>query len=378
MNLQNKQQDATWKVLIVDSRSAVHQSTKLLLNNISFAGKGVTVISSFYLEETKKILRKETDIALILMDAKINEQSIGLDLIDYIRKELQNQKIRIVLRTEFPNSLPQKEITQNYQIDGCLVDEEISKELFEFTVLGAIQTYNQLITVSNYLRAQAGSIAHEMLNPLRQVKQGLSIVKKELSFNSEKLPKDALEIIDESLDNGLIICSRANIMIGIILQNSRDDKINTTTFKTLSIAQVVNTAIQEYVFVDEKSEKAIQLDLEQDFEFKGEETLLIYVLFNLLKSSLYFIYLQPDIKIQIRLGKEDGVNTLFFKDTGVGIPQDKLITIFDNFITADKKKGAGLGLGFCKRVMTAFGGGITCKSEVYKWTEFSLTFPSDH
>jgi signal transduction histidine kinase len=375
MHLKKNTVGTSWKVLIVDGRSTVHQSTKLLLKKISFAGKGIQLLSSFYLEEAKKTLQKEHDIALVLIEAKINRPSFGLDLIEYIKKELQNNKIQIILRTGYPDSLPKKEITNKYEIDGCLSEEETSKDQFEFTIVGALQTYNQLITVSNYLRAQAGSIAHEMLNPLNQVQQSLSIVKNEISFNREIFPKEDLEVIDQTLENGLRVCDRANKMIAMILQNIKEDKINTDSFVTLRIAQVVKKAIDEFAFVNEKSKKAVQLNLKQDFEFKGDETLLVYVLFNLLKNSLYFLSIQPDLKVSIRLKKQEGVNTLFFKDTGVGIPKDKLATIFDNFMTADKKGGTGLGLGFCKRVMISFEGGITCKSEVSKWTEFELTFP---
>jgi two-component system CAI-1 autoinducer sensor kinase/phosphatase CqsS len=70
------------------------------------------------------------------------------------------------------------------------------------------------------------------------------------------------------------------------------------------------------------------------------------------------------------------MNTLYFKDNGLGIPKDKLSSIFDNFMTHGKKEGTGLGLAFCKRVMTALGGDVTCQSEFGQWTQFVLTFPT--
>ena len=50
--------------------------------------------------------------------------------------------------------------------------------------------------------------------------------------------------------------------------------------------------------------------------------------------------------------------------------------IFDDFFTSDKKGGTGLGLPFCKRVMEAFGGDITCESVEGEGVEFCLRFPS--
>jgi len=371
----NNTSSAVWKVLILDSRSSVHQATKLLLQKLSFAGKSFMALSSFSLQEAKEMLQRDSDIAIVLMDAEINEENIGLNLVHFIRKELQNEKIRIVLRTGYPDLLPEKEIIKNYAIDGSLSEEEVSESQFEFIILGAIQTYNQIITTTKYLQGLAGSIAHEMRNPLNQVSSSFFVIKNELSYNREKLPKEDLEAMDKMLDIGQRVCNRANMIIAMILQNIKDQKINTDTFKILSISQIVDKAIQEFAFTNQTDKERVKLTIDQNFEFNGDETLFIYVLFNLLKNSFFFLSAKPDLQVNIRLEKGEKVNTLYFKDNGLGIPKDKISTLFDNFITFGKKEGTGLGLAFCKRVMAAFRGDISCQSEIGQWTEFTLTFP---
>lgn len=371
----NNTSSAVWKVLILDSRSSVHQATKLLLQKLSFAGKSFMALSSFSLQEAKEMLQRDSDIAIVLMDVEINEENIGLNLVHFIRKELQNEKIRIVLRTGYPDLLPEKEIIKNYAIDGSLSEEEVSESQFEFIILGAIQTYNQIITTTKYLQGLAGSIAHEMRNPLNQVSSSFFVIKNELSYNREKLPKEDLEAMDKMLDIGQRVCERADMIIAMILQNIKDQKINTDTFKILSISQIVDKAIQEFAFTNQTDKERVKLTIDQNFEFNGDETLFIYVLFNLLKNSFFFLSAKPDLQVNIRLEKGEKVNTLYFKDNGFGIPKDKISTLFDNFVTFGKKEGTGLGLAFCKRVMTAFRGNITCQSEMGQWTEFTLTFP---
>jgi signal transduction histidine kinase len=86
------------------------------------------------------------------------------------------------------------------------------------------------------------------------------------------------------------------------------------------------------------------------------------VLFNLLKNALHYLPEKPGSHITIRLHCGDNGNTLCFRDTGPDIAPQQLATLFDSFSTTGKKGDAGLGLAFCKRVMSAFGGDIRCRS----------------
>ncbi len=66
---------------------------------------------------------------------------------------------------------------------------------------------------------------------------------------------------------------------------------------------------------------------------------------------------------------------VYVKDTGIGIPADKLPTIFDKFIKFDGQSGAGLGLNICKTIVEKQGGRITLSSEEGKYTRISAIFP---
>lgn len=62
-------------------------------------------------------------------------------------------------------------------------------------------------------------------------------------------------------------------------------------------------------------------------------------------------------------------------DTGAGIPADRLATIFDEFVTT-KRRGLGLGLAICKRIVEQLDGTIEVQSEVGVGTTFTLRFPA--
>ena len=107
----------------------------------------------------------------------------------------------------------------------------------------------------------------------------------------------------------------------------------------------------------------------------GDENSLVYVLFNLFKNALFYLVNKPDGKIQIRLENGDDWNKLYFKDNGIGIPEDELIGVFEGYRSFSFTEGRGLGLAFCKRIMRDFGGDVTCQSDYGEWTQFVLAFP---
>jgi PAS domain S-box-containing protein len=86
-------------------------------------------------------------------------------------------------------------------------------------------------------------------------------------------------------------------------------------------------------------------------------------------------------KLTIRALKSQGRENLATEliitvsDTGTGIASDNLVHIFRPFFTTKKKKGMGLGLAICERIMEAHGGRIFVESDPGKGTTFHLHFP---
>jgi len=69
---------------------------------------------------------------------------------------------------------------------------------------------------------------------------------------------------------------------------------------------------------------------------------------------------------------------LIIKDTGIGIPQDQLLSVFEEFRRVAPRgeiQGAGLGLAITKRLVELLRGEISVSSELGKGTQFTMTFP---
>jgi signal transduction histidine kinase len=80
--------------------------------------------------------------------------------------------------------------------------------------------------------------------------------------------------------------------------------------------------------------------------------------------------------LRVRAGAEGaGDLTITVVDTGQGIDPEILPHIFRPFFTTKKKRGTGLGLSVCDRIIKAHGGSITVESRQGRGTTFSLHFP---
>lgn len=168
--------------------------------------------------------------------------------------------------------------------------------------------------------------------------------------------------------------ARSNVVIDMMLASSRMDQIDTGSFARHRMADCVAEAVGNYPFAKGERDR-VSVSVHEDFEFHGSDSLMVFVLFNLIKNSLYAIKAagKGEISISVRAG--EGNHRLTFMDTGSGIPAAALPRIFDAFFTTKKSAGAGIGLAFSRRVIESFGGRMQCESVEREFTRFTMEFP---
>lgn len=230
------------------------------------------------------------------------------------------------------------------------------------------------------LQALAGGITHEMRNPLGQIRFNLDSIQRELPVYHPGNPSGLLA--DLSLDRlykliaqGQIAVTRGIQVIEMILNEVRDEPVDQRSLAYLSAAATTRKAIEEYGYESDAERSKVNLEASEDFTFRVDETMYVFVLFNLIMNALYFLRTYPESSITIRLKRGVTSNVIYVRDTGPGIARENLSKLFDPFFTIGRKGGTGLGLAYCKRAMHAFGGDIRCESVKGEYTEFILTFP---
>lgn len=251
----------------------------------------------------------------------------------------------------------------------------VSGLIFQASNKKLLQDTEQAIRLA--MSALAGSIAHEMRNPLGQVKYSLDNVENALPNPSTKriehtLPAQNLDDLYRHLSQGQLAIKRGLQAISMTLDEVKGKAPSRFRFSYLSAEKTVRKAVDEYGYETEGERKKISVSVVHDFTFKGDETVAIFVLFNLIKNALYYFKTKPQATIQITVDKQ----VIRVRDTGPGIAPDVLAQLFEAFVSINKTHGTGLGLSYCKRSMQAFGGDISCISIVDQFTEFTLLFPA--
>ncbi|WP_246046676.1 response regulator [Chlorobaculum thiosulfatiphilum] len=231
------------------------------------------------------------------------------------------------------------------------------------------------------LEALAGSIAHEMRNPLSQIRHNIDEVLHALpDINDEHTiaaaPASSIEIMTKRLNQAQMAVNRGLHVITMTLGNFRSTDVTNEELACLSAMTVTRKALEEYGYASEQERQMIRLHPGEDFIFLGEENSYILVIYNLMVNALQILHTVPGGRIDISLQRGETVNRILIRDNGPGISPKILPKIFDPFFTSGKKGGTGLGLAFCRRVMQSFKGQITCDSEEGKFTEFVLEFPA--
>lgn len=166
---------------------------------------------------------------------------------------------------------------------------------------------------------------------------------------------------------------RSNFIAEIVLANARGGELDTQEFALYSVRACVTEALNCYPF-DGGMQQRVRLGRQEDFTFYGSSALLVFVLYNLIKNALSAIHGSGGV-IEIGFWEEQESKRLVVKDTGRGIAPHVLPHVFDPFFTTSST-GTGMGLAFCRNVVTAFGGTIACHSREGEFTEVSLNLPA--
>ncbi|MFZ1096620.1 MAG: DUF3369 domain-containing protein, partial [Xanthobacteraceae bacterium] len=133
-----------WKIAIIDDDHAVHDGTRFALSDYRLNGQGLEILSAYSAADGRQLLRSHPDVAVVLLDVIMETDTAGLDLVEFIREDLKNETVRIILRTGQPGQAPERRVIVDYDINDYKAKTELTADKLFTALTAALRSYLQL------------------------------------------------------------------------------------------------------------------------------------------------------------------------------------------------------------------------------------------
>jgi response regulator RpfG family c-di-GMP phosphodiesterase len=137
----------TWKMLVVDDEPDMRTLTRMNLKGFNFAERDLEIIDACSAAEARDKLAAHPDIAVALIDVVMETDDAGLRLVEYIRKDLQNTMVRLIIRTGQPGLAPERYVIDHFDIDDYKDKTELTATHLYTAVRSAIKSYRDLRSI---------------------------------------------------------------------------------------------------------------------------------------------------------------------------------------------------------------------------------------
>ncbi len=136
-----------WKVLIVDDEPEVHNVTRLVLGAFRFEDRPLQFLSAYSAGDARETMRRHPDISVMLLDVVMESDQAGLDVVRFVRNDLGNHFVRIVLRTGQPGQAPEHEVITNYDINDYKEKTELTSQKLSTTMFASLRAYRDMMVI---------------------------------------------------------------------------------------------------------------------------------------------------------------------------------------------------------------------------------------
>jgi signal transduction histidine kinase len=365
----------TWKLFIVDDDKDIHTVTKLALKDLKFKGKHISFQSAYSAKEAIEQLKKQSDFAIVLLDIGMETSDAGLEVANFIRKQLDNNLARIIIRTGQPGDVPEREIIDKYDINDYKSKTDLTVEKLFTTIRTAIAQFDQINDLA-HLNEELEDRIEKAIAKQKEQQDKLFTQNRNMQMN------ELLNMIAHQWRQPLsrIAAVTSQVKMSLAMDEIDPDSFNAQVSRIEEYTNELSSTIDDFRKMYEPSHRAQSVPLhdllkksatiisnsfkEQNISISihADEHLLdtlvtgeLYqVILNILKNAQE-AFLEHTISaatIEINVTEDGDKLHIDIKDNAGGIKEDTLEHIFDPyFSTKDKKVGHGLGLHMSKNIV---------------------------
>ncbi|WBW98414.1 sensor histidine kinase [Oceanirhabdus sp. W0125-5] len=266
-----------------------------------------------------------------------------------------------------------EKINGKFKLVGSITDIH-DKKIASMNLLNSEKALREERELNKLTTEFFNNISHDFKTPLNLITNSLKLLRNSFSeiLEIDKQGMRYFEIIQQN-------CYRLIKLVNDILDLSRIDSgfysLSLYNGNIVNVIEDVTMSVKEYT-----KNKGIELVFDTEFEeeyicFDNEK--IERIMLNLLSNAIKFT--GDGGVILVAVSKEDDMVSVMIKDTGIGIPKNKLKTIFERFEQAheisSRLSGTGIGLALVKSLIEMHEGNIEIKSVEGDGTEIKFYLP---
>ncbi len=362
------------------------------------------------------IINNSSDAIIIISDLKfifVNERAanmfgvnnrgdlIGREVKDYIKFKEQEWVTESLMQTTHDLCREIKFESRLKAQSGKEIDIEVTSanllykgRLSHINIFKDISSRKQINKLENHIKDNEkkltetkeynkmlteffSNISHELKTPLNVILGAIQILSikgnTQISQGNEDKFNKYLRVMKQN-------CYRLLRLVNNLIDLSKFDsgylRLNLCNLNIVSVVEEIILSVAHYV-----ENRGLSIVFDTDIEEKTvavDADKIERIMLNLLSNSIKFTDAGGSISVNIS-DREDTV-AISVRDTGIGIPKDKLNSIFDRFGQVDKsltrnKEGSGIGLSLVKTLVELHGGHISISSVEGEGSEVVMELP---
>ena len=234
----------------------------------------------------------------------------------------------------------------------------------------------KLKKISREKTVLVSNIAHEIKTILAIIRGNLDI----MDFTER--PKTPLEI-ECGIEIKRAISKMSKVVSDLVFLTRAELYADTFRLEKFDLVSLVAKEIKEYktLMIKKKINVYLKKNKSKEIIINADKSKIVTLVGNLIENALKFG--KEKGKLEISLRQDKNKTYMLFKDNGRGIEKEKIKNIFEPFYQAKEsrerkieRRGFGLGLAICKKIVIAHGGIIQAESKgLNKGSLFLVTFP---